>query len=144
MHFEEIGQVKNHEQIMYGLRYRTTAWPVGSEEPFHEELGYWLWDSANKQVLRCFMVPRGVTVIAGGTVEADANGFELVSEAGCETYGICSNKFLDEEFKTMRYELKINQVDENSFTYEEDTQLKIKGKDEIFHHTDKNVLTRKK
>ena len=72
MQFTETGRVDNHEQILYGLRYATTAWRINQDTPFHEELGYWLWDQSKKQVLRCFMVPRGVTVIAGGTVSPDA------------------------------------------------------------------------
>ena len=32
--------------------------------------------------------------------------------------------------------------DENSFSYEEDTQLQIKGQSELFHHIDKNTLKR--
>jgi hypothetical protein len=45
------------------------VWRLGETDPFHEELGYWLWDADAGQVLRCFMVPRGVTVIAGGKDE---------------------------------------------------------------------------
>lgn len=142
MVFEPLGPVKNHEQVLYGLRYSTTAWRLGEEDPFHEELGYWLWDAAEKQVLRCFMVPRGVTVIAGGNVEPDANAFELFADVGSETYGICSNRFLDREFKTVRYELKITIHDDKSFSYEEDTQLQIKGRQELFHHIDRNTLKR--
>ncbi len=142
MTFEPLGPVNNHEQVLYGLRYATTAWPVGSDSPFHEELGYWLWDAKDKQVLRCFMIPRGVTVIAGGTVEPDAKAFQLAADAGSETYGICSNRFLIEEFKTVRYELNVTVHDDGSFSYEEDTQLKIKGQAELFHHIDKNKLQR--
>jgi hypothetical protein len=40
MVFEETGLVQNHEQNLYGLRYRTTAWRLGEDDPFHEELGY--------------------------------------------------------------------------------------------------------
>ena len=138
--FEPLGPVRNHEQVLYGLRYSTTAWPLGSEEAFHEELGYWLWDSQGKQVLRCFIVPRGVTLIAGGTVAPEAKSFELSADVGSETYGICSNIFLDEEFKTVRYELKVTINDDQSFSYEEDTQLKIKGQTGLFHHTDENTL----
>jgi hypothetical protein len=140
--FDPLGPVNNHEQTLYGLRYSTTAWRLGDQNPFHEELGYWLWDSSAKQVLRCFMVPRGVTVIAGGTVEPDAKTFELFAEVGSETYGICSNQFLDKEFKTVRYELKVSIHDDASFSYEEDTQLKIKGQADLFHHIDKNTLRR--
>ncbi len=140
--FEPMGPVNNHEQVLYGLRYTTTVWPLGASDPFHEELGYWLWDAQAKQVLRCFTVPRGVSVIAGGTVEPDAKSFELVADAGSETYGICSNQFLDKEFKTVRYELKVTLHDDHSFSYEEDTQLQIKGQSDLFHHTDKNTLRR--
>lgn len=64
--FEPMGPVNNHEQALYGLRYATTAWRVGAPNPFHEELGYWLWDAKAKQVLRCFIVSRGVTSSLGG------------------------------------------------------------------------------
>ena len=142
MTFEPIGRVDNHEQMLYGLRYATTAWPDGSDDPFHEELGYWLWDAANEQVMRCFIVPRGVTVIAGGTAASDAKKFALSAEVGSETYGICSNLFLDREFKTVRYELEVTIHDPDSFSYAEETVLRIKDQPELFHHTDQNTLSR--
>ncbi|MCG8425545.1 MAG: heme-binding beta-barrel domain-containing protein [Proteobacteria bacterium] len=140
MTFEPTGRVDNHEQVLYGLRYATKAWRLGADQPFHEELGYWLWDAGARQVMRCFLVPRGIAVIAGGTVEPGAKSFRLAADLGSETYGICSNKFLDKEFKTVRYELEVTVDDDGSLTYREDTQLKMKGKDELFHHTDENTL----
>lgn len=142
--FEPTGLVQNHAQKLYGLRYSTTAWPLGQDDPFHEELGYWLWDAEEKQVLRCFIVPRGVTIIAGGTVEPDARLFELVADVGSDTYGICSNHFLDREFKTVRYELTFEKRDARTIHYREDTVLRIPAQDELFHHTDENTLTRVK
>ncbi len=140
--FEPFGPVNNHEQQLYGLRYATVAWRLSDGAPFHEETGYWLWDAAAKQVLRCFIVPRGVTVLAGGTVEPDATSFQISADAGSDTYGICSNKFLDREFKTVRYELTITVHGPDSFSYHEDTQLKMKGRSDLFHHTDTNRVTR--
>ena len=140
--FEPLGPVNNHQQTLFGLRYNRTAWPEGASDPFHEDLGYWLWDPQAKQALRCFIVPRGVSIIAGATVEPDAKSFVLAADVGSETYGICSNQFLDKEFKTVRYELKITIHDDQSFSYEEDTQLQIKGKKDLFHHIDKNTLKR--
>lgn len=142
MIFEPMGPVNNHEQELYGLRYSTTVWRLGADDPFHEEVGYWLWDANEKQVLRCFIVPRGVSVIAGGTVEPDAKSFQLAADVGSETYGICSNKFLDKEFKTVRFELQVTLHEDESFSYEQDTQLQIKGQKNLFHHTDKNTLRR--
>jgi len=137
-----IGRVDNHEQVLYGLRYSTTAWRLGADAPFHQEVGYWLWDAERKQVMRCFIVPRGVSVIAGGAVEADANSFTLEAEVGSETYGICSNRFLDEQFKTESYRLTVTVHDDGSWSYDEDTVLRVKSKPEPFHHTDGNTMRR--
>ena len=64
------------------------------------------------------------------------------AEVGSETFGICSNPFLDEEFKTVRYELEVTIHDGGSFSYAEDTQLRMKGRADLFHHTDGNTLHR--
>jgi hypothetical protein len=142
MTFDPMGPVRNHEQTLYGLRYATTVWRIGEADPFHEELGYWLWDAQAKQVLRCFLVPRGVSVIAGGTVEPSAKSFSLAADVSSPTYGICSNQFLDKAFKTVRYELTVTVLDGDRFRYEEDTQLRISGQAELFHHSDQNTLSR--
>jgi len=142
--FEPFGPVDNHEQHLYGLKYATFAWNLNEPEkgPFHEELGYLLWDPAAKQVMRCFLVPRGVALLAGGTVEPNARSFKLSAEVGSPTYGICSNLFLDREFKTLRYDLTVTVNSDGSFSYEQDTQILIKGQSEVFHHIDKNTLHR--
>ncbi len=137
-----FGPVDNHEQKLYGLRYSTFAWRLDEPDSFHEETGYWLWDSASQQVMRCFIVPRGITVLAGGTVRPDAKEFNLAADLGSPTYGICSSPFLDREFKTVRYELNVKINGNGSFSYDEDTQLQIPGQPKIFHHRDKNTLFR--
>lgn len=140
--FEPISPVQNHEQLLYGLRYNRTAWRIGEDNPFHEDLGYWLWDPEIKQVMRCFIVPRGVATFAGGTVEGSARTFTLTAECGSTTYGICSNPFLDKNFKTVRFELTVTIHDDSSYSYAEDTQLQISGQAGIFHHRDSNTLRR--
>jgi len=141
---EPIAPVNNHEQALHGLRYATMAWRIGEQAPFHEEVGYWLWDPQEKQVLRCFIVPRGIAVLAGGTVEPTARSFTLAADVASATYGICSNQFLDREFKTVRYEVTVTIHSPDSFSYEEDTQIRLKGKEDIFHHRDTNTLRRVK
>ena len=140
--FAPIKQVENHAQILNGLRYTTMAFRPGRDTPFHEEVGYWLWDAHARQVMRMFLVPRGVSVIAGGAVEPDATEFELAAVAGSPTYGICSNPFLAEEFRTVRYELKVTVHGPDAFSYEQDTQLQLKDRARLFHHTDANTLRR--
>jgi len=140
--FEPLGPVKNGPQTLYGLRYSMTAWRLGEDDAFHEELGYWLWDAAQKQLLRCFMVPRGVLINAGGNAESDSTNFHLCAEVGSETYGILSNKFLDASHKTMKYSLNLNIHKNGQFSYKEETQLWIPANKAIFLHTDQNSLTK--
>ncbi len=129
--FEPLGPVNNGPQELYGLRYSMTAWRIGETDAFHEELGYWLWDAGNKQVLRCFMVPRGVLVNAGGDVEADSKRFHLSAEIGSETYGILSNKYLHESRKTLKYFLDLTIHEDDCFSYQETTQLWIPAEESI-------------
>ncbi|MEN8179324.1 MAG: heme-binding beta-barrel domain-containing protein [Pseudomonadota bacterium] len=140
--FEPLGPVINGPQELYGLRYSTVCWRLEEENPFHEELGYWLWDKDREQVLRCFMVPRGVLINAGGYVEDNRKSFHLEAEVGSETYGILSNRYLDDSYKTKRYTLDVTIHDDGAFSYKEDTQLWIPVDQEIFHHTDQNTLVK--
>ncbi len=68
-----FGPVDNGDQHLYGLDYRSAMWRGDEENPFHTEVGYWLYDAATGEVLRGFVVPRGITVLAGGTADADAS-----------------------------------------------------------------------
>lgn len=140
--FAPIGKAQNHDQLLTGLSCSTTAWRLSTGEAFHGQTGYWLWDAADKQMLCTFVVPRGISILAGGTVEPGAAHFELVAEAGSEIYGICQNPFLHDNFKVVRYVLKLTLNDDDSFDYEQDTQMEIKDRSELFHHTDANHLTR--
>ncbi len=142
MIFEPTGRVDNHEQSIYGLRYSKKAWRIGCEDGFHEEVGYWMWDPASGVLLRSFMPPRGMAVLAGGVAKATDREFILEAKAGSETFGICSSPFLDAEFKTVRYTSAVRILDEDSFSYEEHTYLKIKGRAEIFDHHDENTMRR--
>ncbi len=140
--FEPAGPVVNGPQVLYGLKYATTAWPIGDENPFHEELGYWLWDPERKQVMRMFLVPRGVAVLAGCTADPTDTTYTMAADVGSEVYGIVSNPFLDETFKTVHYEVTVSLESEGVFSYAEDTVLKVLGAQDLFHHTDSNRLKR--
>lgn len=140
MIFEPTGRVDNHEQVLFGLRYQTVAWRIGADEPFHEDRGYFMWDAENRQVWRAFTVPRGNALIAGGTTDADAKTFSMEAKLGDPCYGICSNKFLDKQFQTVRYTLSIKLNDDGSFTYEQNTMMKMPGRESLFEHTDTNTL----
>ena len=142
MEFTPIGQVNNHEQALYGVKYITKAWRHGEPDAFHEDSGYWLWDKDRKQLMKCFVVPRGITIIAGGTIDPTAKSFTLKATRGSTSYGICANEFLEQEFQTREFNISIEMLSAKSFRYEQDTQIVMKGQTKVFHHTDKNTLTR--
>lgn len=140
--FEDVGLVDNHEQLLYGVRYQRNAWRLSNGNLFHQENGFWMWDSHSKQVFTSFTIPRGVTVLAGGSTTHDSNSFSVKADAGSETYGICSNPFLIEEFKTVKFEMNMTFKDANTLSYDQTTFLKMKGREDLFLHTDKNTLSR--
>ena len=75
--FKPFGPVENGAQVLYGLDYRMAGWRGTEDNPFHTEVGYWLWDAVDSQVVRCFIVLQGLAIVAGGTVESRATNFTL-------------------------------------------------------------------
>jgi hypothetical protein len=140
--FKPFGPVDNGRQSLYGLDYKTAMWRGDEENPFHTEVGYWLWDAATGEVLRGFVVPRGITVLAGGTAAPDARSFTLSARAGDPQYSIGENKYLAENASTLSYEVTITMHDDGAWSYDETTMLRMKELSEPFAHTDHNTLRR--
>jgi hypothetical protein len=136
-----FGPVDNGTQSLYGLDYRMAAWRGTEENPFHTEVGYWLWDAAAGEVMRCFMVPRGSTLIAGGTAAPGDKSFSLEAVVGSEVYGILSNKYLAEKARTKKYTCTVTINDDGSWSYDECTTYDHAIGGEIAH-TDRNTLHR--
>jgi len=140
--FKPFGPVENGRQVLYGLDYKTAMWRGSEDNPFHTEVGYWLWDAASGEVVRGFVVPRGITVLAGGRTTADAAEFTLEAEAGHALYAIGENAYLSERAKSMHYRVTVTVHDEDSWSYDERTMLKMAVMDEPFAHADRNTLRR--
>lgn len=140
--FKPFGPVDNGDQHLYGLDYKSAMWRGSEENPFHTEVGYWLWDAATGEVLRGFVVPRGITVLAGGTAAADAKQFTLRAAPGDPQYSIGENKYLAKNASTLSYEVTITISDDDTWSYDETTMLRMKEFPEPFAHTDHNTLHR--
>lgn len=138
--FTHILPAANHEQTLHTLRYHQMAFRHGEEFPFHDQVGYWHWDAKAKQVMQSLTIPRGMVALAGGSSEHDSKSLHLKAELGSKTFGIASNPFLDKEFQTVGYEIKLTFNSEDSFTYDQVTKIQIKGQPKVFEHRDKNTL----
>ncbi len=137
-----FGPVENGSQVLFGLDYKTAMWRDDEENPFHTEVGYWLWDAAAGEIVRGFVVPRGITVLAGGTASDDATSFVLKAAQGEPQYNIGENRYLAKQASTLSYEVTITVNDDDTWSYDETTMLRMTEFGEPFAHTDRNTLHR--
>jgi hypothetical protein len=139
---DPIDAQTNGPQLFYGLRYHTHIVKPGEVETFHDQVGYWLWEPAAETVTHTLAIPRGQVLLASGPAQPDAKEFELTATVGLETYGILSNPFLDAAFRTESFRIRVTVNPDSTWSYEEETMLRIPGLDKLFAHTDRNTLTR--
>jgi len=139
--FKPFGPVDNGSQKLYGLDYRMAAWRTGEENPFHTEVGYWLWDAALGHVMRGFVIPRGSAILAGGESAPDATSFTMRATSDSDEYGITQNTYLLSNARCTAYQCNVD-VDGDTLTYDETSTLIMNEFDEPYLHTDRNTLRR--
>jgi hypothetical protein len=143
-HYElhPIDRQTNGPQLFYGLRYHTHITKPGESETFHDQVGYWLWEPAAGVVTLTLGIPRAQVLLASGPAAPDATEFSLTATVGSEVYGILSNPFLDQSFRTLSYQIRVTVNGDGTWSYEEEGVLQIPGRDETFSHIDRNTLTK--
>lgn len=141
--FKPIPTQENGQQVIEGLKYSMVAWRHGEEamDPFHDEIGYLLWDKVRGQVKRAVVFGRGISILAGSDAKPRDTVLHFNAKAGSPRYGILQNMYLLEraEIKTFESTFTINP--DGSFTYTSDLFMKLAatgGKE--MHHTDTNTL----
>ena len=143
--YTPIGDLTNAQsQGLSILHYRQIVYRKSNNEVFHDETGYWMWDSAAKLIMHSLVIPRAVCVLAGGhyTGEKDAQGNVVIEvSAGIDdkSWQIIQSPFMMEKARTTKFSQKIT-VGNGKQSYFETTMLDIYGKE--FEHTDENDLVR--
>ncbi len=130
----------NGPQLFYGLRYHTHIVKPGETGTFHDQVGYWLWEPARNRIIHSLAIPRGQVVMAVGEAEPDATEFEVHAAEGAADFGILSNPFLIEAFRTTEFRLRVTFNADGSWSYFSDTTLVTPDRAEPFAHTDENTL----
>jgi hypothetical protein len=144
--FEAAGDVTNAEQQTLSIvRYHQVVSRKSNDEVFHDQVGYWLWDPADGTIVETFVIPRGVAVVAGGTLaQPDSLDGELVfdvkAEAGSPECGIVQAPFMFQQAKTTAFTHTIT-VKGDQLQYTETTFLDIYDK-RNYEHKDLNTLQR--
>jgi len=143
-HYEAlpIDRQTNGPQLFYGLRYHTHIVKPGETETFHDQVGYWLWEPAAQTVTFTLAIPRAQVLLAAGPADPDATEFELTAAVGSEVYGILSNPFLDQAFRTRNYRIQVSVHDPDAWSYDEEAMLEIPDRAEPSRHHDRNTLAR--
>jgi hypothetical protein len=143
-HYElqPIDSQTNGPQLFYGLRYHTHIVKPGEVETFHDQVGYWLWEPAARTVVHTLAIPRGMVLLAAGTAEPNATEFEVSATLGPRVYGILSNPFLDSAFQTVSFRIRVTVNDNDTWSYEEHTALRVPDREGLVDHIDRNTLRR--
>lgn len=135
---QPIDPQTNGPQLLYGLRYQVFVTKPEQVKTYHEQVGYWLWEPATQTVVHTLTIPRGQAVMASGRVPPEATEFELVTRPS----DICSIPFLEYAFRTVEFRIRVTLNPDQTWSYEEDTVMMIRGRAEPFHHVDRNTLTK--
>jgi hypothetical protein len=145
--FRPIPKQENGQQHLEGLNYQMTAWRHGEEAmiPFHDEVGYLLWEKATGQVMRAVVFGRGIAVLQGATAKPRDKSIAFKATPGDPSYGILQNKYLLERAELRSFATTFTFNADGSVSYSSDLVLKLaaQGGQEM-HHTDRNTLHRVK
>ena len=139
---QPIDPQTNGPQLFYGLRYHAHITRPSETKAFHDQVGYWLWEPATSTVIQTMSIPRAYIAMAAGTAAPTATRFELSCTGDAPHYGARANPFLDHAFRIIEFRIAVTVNGDGTWSYEQDTVLKIHGQAEPFHHTDRNTLKR--
>ena len=130
-----VGDVTNAgAQKLAVLSYHQEVFRKADGKKFHDQIGYWIYDAATKEVHHTISIPRAVTLVATGKATTDGS---ITVSTSTE---IGQSQFMLDNAKTTQFDMTIK-LKGDSLSYSMTTHLDIYGK--AFPHTDANKLTRK-
>lgn len=141
--FEAAGDVDNAEtQTLAIVRYQQTVSRKSNDEVFHNQVGYWCWDSSDNTIVESFVIPRGVGVVAEGKCAAPADpADEVVLEVATdEANGVCQAQFMLKNARTTGFSHTLT-IKGDDMSYTQSTMLDIYDK-KAYDHKDLNTLRR--
>ena len=144
--FKPIPLQENGQQTLWGLNYSMTAWRHGEEamDPFHDEIGFLLWDKAHGEIMRTVVFGRGIAILAGSSAKPDDKVLNFDAKPGEACYGILQNKYLLERAEIRDFKSSFTINEDGTFSYTSDLMLKLAATGAEMHHTDRNTLRRVK
>jgi hypothetical protein len=144
--FKPIPIQENGNQVLWGLKYSMTAWRHGEEamDPFHDEIGFLLWDKANGQIMRNVVFGRGIAILAGSDAQPRDRVLHFDAQPGEPCYGILQNRYLLDRAELKGFTSTFTLKDDDTVQYTSDLVLRLAATGAEMHHTDENTLRRVK
>jgi len=144
--FKPIPQTRNGKQVLEGLTYQMTAWRHVEEamDPFHDEVGYLLWEKATGQIMRSVVFGRGIAMLAGSIAKPHDKVLHFNARPGDPSFGILQNKYLLERAELKDFKSTFTFHDDGAMSYTSTLTLKLAALGKEMAHTDKNTLHRVK
>ncbi|MEO6795317.1 MAG: heme-binding beta-barrel domain-containing protein [Mycobacterium sp.] len=143
--FKPVPVQENGQQVLEGLNYKMTAWRHGEEamDPFHDEVGYLLWEKKTGIVMRVVVFGRGIAILAGGQAGPRDKKLHFTATPGDANYGILQNEYLSERAQLIGFEGAFTFIDDETFSYTQTLILKLAATGgKPMNHTDENTLHR--
>jgi len=140
--FKPIPVQENGRQVLWGLHYGMTAWRHGEEamDPFHDEVGFLLWDKDRGEVMRNVVFGRGIAILAGSSAKPRDKVLRFDAKPGAPHYGVLQNKYLLERAEIRDFKSTFTVNDDGTLSYTSDLLLKLAATGAEMHHTDRNTL----
>jgi hypothetical protein len=135
--YQPRGVTRRGSQEIWTLDYTLSTWLLGSEEPFHVEVGYWTWEPDTERLYRCFLVPHATALVARG--RADGTVLRLEAERLSDPPGIVSAP--GEGARISRFDATIT-LGEDEYSYQQTTVIEYPSRTTSVLHTDRNTLHR--
>ena len=144
--FKPIPIQENGNQVLWGLKYSMTAWRHGEEamDPFHDEIGFMLWDKANGQVMRNVVFGRGIAILAGSDAGPRDRELHFDARPSEPCYGVLQNHYLLDRAEIKDFTSTFTFNDDGTLSYTSDLLLRLAATGAEMHHTDENTLRRVK
>ncbi len=130
------------EQELTAVRYFQEVREIANDKISHSETGYWIWDKNEGSIMCTFSIPRGVSLVAGGSFTAVENtSITFNVDAGCDDkdWGIAQSPFMQKKAKTIAFKRSVK-ITGKTLSYQQETTVAIY--DKTFAHHDSNELTK--
>ncbi len=135
--FEGAGYAVNAEkQKLAAVRYHQEVRRKSDDTVFHDQTGYWMWDTEAGNIFQSLTIPRAVCLLASGEAAADSD-CDFVLSVEAQEADIVQSPFMDKNAKTLSFRHTVT-ITDNLMHYAETTMVDIYGG--VFEHTDTNTL----